>query len=163
MATEAMLCFLRKRRGYTKLRSEYSLMRRPLRICIDMFHSLGYIRTERNKAAKIVDDLEKRVTKSQGRKIVFLDDEDEQLERLEGDIEMEENATEDPISKKLRVMKEKGAQKLESKLATARHNLEVLAEAEEALDLQRAKMTKTMTVGGVNRQGIAFKVRERKK
>jgi len=123
---------------------------------------LGYVRTARNKAAKDVEDLERRVAgiTSEGRKIVFVDNQEEQLEKLEADIEMDDEE-EGLITKKLRKMKEKEANKLENRLTIARQRLETLTEAEEALDLQRAKMSNS--VGGVNKQGIKFKVRERKK
>jgi len=131
---------------------------------------LGYIRTARNKAAKEVEDLEKRVVgiTGHGRKVVFVDDQEEQIERLQADVDMDEddqNGDEevDPIAKKLRKMKEKEANKLENKLSIARQRLKALTEAEEALDLQRAKMTKSPTVGGENKHGVKFKVRERKK
>lgn len=127
---------------------------------------LGYIRTARNKAAKEVDDLEKRVCGiiGEGRKIVFADSQQEQLERLEADVQMDEDDEEtDAITKKLRKMKEREADRLESKLAIARQRLKILTETEEALDLQRAKMNKAPSVGGVNREGNKFKVRERKK
>jgi len=131
---------------------------------------LGYIRTARNKAAKEVEDLEKRVVgiTSQGRKVVFVNDQEEQMERLQADVEMGENDQDedeelDPITKKLQKMKEKEANKLENKLSIARQRLKALTEAEEALDLQRSKMTKSPTVGGENKNGVKFRVRERKK
>jgi U3 small nucleolar RNA-associated protein 11 len=124
------------------------------------------IRTARNKAAKEVDDLGKRVTgiQGEGQKIKFADDQDEQLQKLQADVEMgNEDAEEDLISKKLRHMREKETRKLENKLLIARQRLEVLTETEEALDLQRAKMTKAPSVGGINKNGVKFKSRERKK
>ena len=41
--------------------------------------------------------------------------------------------------------------------------MKALTDAEEALELQRAKMAKSPTVGGVNKQGVKFKIRERKR
>lgn len=134
---------------------------------------LGYVRTARNKAAKEVVELERRAAgiKGDGKKIVFVGDEAEQRERL-GDVEMDEDdeddedneeEMEDLQTKKLRKLKEKQADKLESRLDTARERLKALTEAEEALMLQRAKMAKSPTVGGINKQGVKFKVRERKR
>jgi U3 small nucleolar RNA-associated protein 11 len=48
-------------------------------------------------------------------------------------------------------------------LDVARERLKALTQAEEALDLQRAKMAKSPTVRGVNKHGVKFKVRERKR
>lgn len=132
---------------------------------------LGYVRTARNKAAKEVVELERRVAgiEGDGRKVVFVEDEGEQRERVgEGDVDMDEDRedeedTEDLQTKKLRKLKEKQADKLESKLDTARERLKALTEAEEVLELQRAKMSKSPTVGGINKQGVKFKVRQRKR
>jgi U3 small nucleolar RNA-associated protein 11 len=130
---------------------------------------LGYVRTMRNKTAKEVAELEQRVVgiKGEGRKVVFVDDEVEQRERLEeGDVDMDdedEDAEVDPEARRLRRLKEREEDRLEARLANARQRLKALTEAEEALDLQRAKMAKSPTVGGVNKQGIKFKVRERKR
>lgn len=134
---------------------------------------LAYVRTARNKAAKEVEELEKRAIgiRGEGKKVVFAGDEEEQREMLgEGDDDaMDEDSDEDSDeiedlqAKKLRKQREKNIEKLESKLDTARERLKALAEAEEALDLQRAKMTKSPSVGGINKQGVKFKVRERKR
>jgi U3 small nucleolar RNA-associated protein 11 len=128
---------------------------------------LGYVRTMRNKALKEVEELEKRSKgiKGEGKKIVFVSDEEQQRQRLE-DIEMGEEADEDEDDKearRLRKMQQKEADKLEARLTVARERLKALTEAEEALELQRAKMTKSPTIGGVTKQGVKFKVRERKR
>ena len=130
---------------------------------------LGYVRTMRNMTQKEVDDLERRVAgiRGEGKKIIFVEDENEQEERMGRDVDMDdEDEDEEPVdqeAKKLRKLQEKEADKLESKLTVARERLKVLAEAEEALDLQRAKMAKSPTVGGINKNGVKFKVRERKR
>ena len=134
---------------------------------------LGYVRTQRNKAKKEVEDLERRVVgiTGRGRKVVFVDGEEEQMERLaeaesEGDESMdddEDGVEEAPDAKRLRKMKEKAAMKLDNRLEIARERLKALTDAEEALDLQRAKMGKSPTVGGTNKFGVKFKVRERKR
>jgi U3 small nucleolar RNA-associated protein 11 len=130
---------------------------------------LGYVRTMRNKTQKEVDDLEKQVTgiTGHGKKIVFVEDEEEQEGRVEGDVDMggedDEEAPVDLEARKLQKLQDKAADKLESKLTVAKERLTILAEAEEALDLQRARMAKSPAVGGVNKNGFKFKVRERKR
>lgn len=136
---------------------------------------LGYVRTMRNKALKDVDELEKRAAgiKGNGKKVVFVDDEEEQRRRFqEADTHMnddddsedeEEAVPETKEAKNLRKMQEKEADKLEGRLATARERLETLTEAEQALEMQRARMAKSPSVGGVTKKGVKFKVRERKR
>jgi U3 small nucleolar RNA-associated protein 11 len=130
---------------------------------------LGYVRTMRNKAVKEVEELEKRSKgiKGEGKKIVFVDDEGEQRQKLE-DVEMEDEHEEDEgegdkKARRLRKTQQKEVDKLEARLTVARERLKALTEAEEALELQRAKMAKSPTVGGVTKQGVKFKVRERKR
>jgi U3 small nucleolar RNA-associated protein 11 len=138
---------------------------------------LGYVRTMRNMTIKEVEELERRVKgiKGEGKKIVFVEDEDEQKRRLsEGDVDVDvdvdededEADMEDEMDKEARTFKKmqhKEADKLNGKLAIARERLKALTDAEEALDLQRAKMTKSPTIGGVTKQGVKYKVRERKR
>jgi U3 small nucleolar RNA-associated protein 11 len=130
---------------------------------------LGYVRTMKNKALKEVEELEKRSKgiKGEGKKVVFVGDEGEQKQKLEN-VEMEEEDGEnegedDKEARRLRKMQQKEADKLEARLTVARERLKALTEAEEALELQRAKMAKSPTVGGVTKQGVKFKVRERKR
>jgi U3 small nucleolar RNA-associated protein 11 len=130
---------------------------------------LGYVRTMRNKALKEVDELEKRSKgiKGEGKKVIFVGDEEEQRQKLdnadmEGD-EDEDQDEDDKEARRLRKLQQKEADKLETRLTVARERLKALTEAEEALELQRAKMAKSPTVGGVTKQGIKFKVRERKR
>ncbi|QSZ29470.1 hypothetical protein DSL72_003984 [Monilinia vaccinii-corymbosi] len=143
---------------------------------------LGYVRTMRNKALKEVEELETRTVgiKGHGKKVVFVENEEEQQEKAGGDdsdmdmlFEFEddendyaskvEDTKEDATAKHLRKLQEKEADKLEIKLSIARQRLKALTEAEEALDLQRAKMAKSSTIGGVNKNGVKFKIRERKR
>jgi U3 small nucleolar RNA-associated protein 11 len=131
---------------------------------------LGYVRTMRNKASKEVEELENRVVgiKGDGKRIVFVQDEEEQREKLgEDDVDMNEDKEEDiPVdlkAKNLKKMQDKEADKLQARLSIARQRLKALADAEEALDLQRAKMAKSPAAGGVNKAGVKFKVRERKR
>lgn len=128
---------------------------------------LGYVRTMRNKTAKEVKILKKQVVgiKGEGKRIVYVGDEKEQLEKLEDDQEDddEEIQQEDIEAKRLRKLKERESEKVEARLELAEQRLKALTDAEEALDLQRAKMAKSPTVGGVNKQGVKFKIRERKR
>ncbi|KAG9249341.1 putative U3 small nucleolar RNA-associated protein 11 [Calycina marina] len=131
---------------------------------------LGYVRTARNVAAKEVEALEKKVLgrRRDGKKIVFVDGVEEQIGKLVGNEKASEYDEEDvpaetKEAKKLRKLQELAAEKLEARLDAARERLSVLNEAEAALDLQRAKMSKSPTVGGVNKNGVKFKVRERKR
>jgi len=129
---------------------------------------LGYVRTMRNKALKEVEELKKKGVgiKSAGKKIVFVDDEEEQRRRVKGgdmDVDEDEDEEVDMEENNLRRMQQKEADKSETKLTVARERLKALTEAEQALELQRAKMAKSPTVGGVNKQGVKFKVRERKR
>ncbi|CAL3973665.1 unnamed protein product [Diplocarpon coronariae] len=134
---------------------------------------LGYVRTMRNKALKEVEELQRRAVGLQGtgKKIVFVDDEQEQRRKVDksadmdvGSDEEDANSNLDKIEKKnFRKMQQKEADKLELRLGTARERLEVLTDAEQALELQRAKMAKSPSVGGVTKKGVKFKVRERKR
>lgn len=150
---------------------------------------LGYVRTARNIATKEVAELVRRVRgiRGNGRRIVFVDeevvengglivdeveevDEDEddmddreEFDDIDDDEEAEEKSAETPEQRKLRRLQEREADKLEARLEQAQERLKSLTQAEEALDLQRAKMAKSMSVGGVNKHGVKFKVRERKR
>ncbi|KAB8304900.1 hypothetical protein EYC80_004226 [Monilinia laxa] len=86
----------------------------------------------------------------------FEDDEHDEPSKVE-------DAKEDAAAKNLRKLQEKEADKLEVKLSIARQRLKALTEAEEALNLQRAKMAKSPTIGSVNKNGVKFKIRERKR
>jgi U3 small nucleolar RNA-associated protein 11 len=128
---------------------------------------LGYVRTMRNKTAKEVEILKKQVIgiKGEGKRIVYVDDEKEQLHIVQDDQkeEDEEVPQEDIEAKRLRKLKKRESEKLEARLELAEQRLKALTDAEEALELQRAKMAKSPTVGGVNKQGVKFKIRERKR
>jgi U3 small nucleolar RNA-associated protein 11 len=134
---------------------------------------LGYVRTIRNKTAKEVEELQRRAMgiRGTGKKIIWADDEDDLREKLEeeenGNVEdADDEDREEEIdvdARKLRKIQEKEAIKLEARLSIARERLKSLTEAEEALELQRAKMAKSPTIGGVNKHGVKYKVRERKR
>jgi len=131
---------------------------------------LGYVRTARNVVAKEVEELEEKVLgrRREGKKVVYVDGENEQMEMLidsdsGSEDDEEETQKESKEAKKLRKLQEAAAEKMEARLEAARIRLSALNEAEAALDLQRAKMGKSPTVGGINKQGVKFKVRERKR
>ncbi|KAK0123001.1 hypothetical protein ONS96_010015 [Cadophora gregata f. sp. sojae] len=136
---------------------------------------LGYVRTMRNKALKEVDELERMALgiKGAGRKVIFVDDEDEQwqkvesadqdLEHFDEDYEVEDSESDDIEAKNFRKMQQKETDKLETRLNMARERLDVLTKTEQALELQRARMAKSPTVGGVTKKGGKFKVRQRKR
>jgi U3 small nucleolar RNA-associated protein 11 len=135
---------------------------------------LGYVRTMRNKTRKEVEELEQKVVgiRGQGSKVIWLDGEEDMKDILEGEVDndMDDEDGEDREEEKadvearnLKKLQEKEAVKVEARLSITRERLKALAEAEEALDLQRAKMAKSPTIGGVNKHGVKYKVRERKR
>lgn len=137
---------------------------------------LGYIRTMRNKTQKEVTELEAAIMgiTGEGTKIVFVDNEEEQRENAEReDIDMDDESDGwddmveeegmDVEARQRRRLQQRERSKLETRLNAARQRLKALADAEEALDLQRAKMAKSPTVGGINKNGVKFKIRERKR
>ncbi|KAM3069295.1 hypothetical protein ACMFMG_010802 [Clarireedia jacksonii] len=146
---------------------------------------LGYVRTMRNKTLKEVEELEKRTVgiKGRGKKLVFVQDQEEQQEKagdgedddddmnMDFDFDSEEDEKVDDddeekgdlAAKNIRKLQEKESARLEAKLRIARQRLKALTEAEQALDIQRAKMAKSATIGGVNKNGVKFKIRERKR
>lgn len=87
--------------------------------------------------------------------------EDEENDEME-DVDEEVDASKNP--KKLRAeQKQRLLLKLQRRLTIARKRLKALSTAENELELQKAKMAKTQTVGGVTKTGKKFKVRERKR
>ncbi|KAH8813278.1 U3 small nucleolar RNA-associated protein-like protein Utp11 [Xylogone sp. PMI_703] len=138
---------------------------------------MGYIRTMRNKTLKEVAELEKRIVgiTGDGTRIVFVDSEEEQRKIPEGeDVDMDDEEEDsrgeeeevekiDTDTKNQRRLHQREINKLETRLRAAKQRLKALADAEEALDLQRAKMAKSPTVGGINKNGVKFKIRERKR
>lgn len=133
---------------------------------------LGYVRTMRNKTAKEVELLEKRAVgiRGEGKHIVYVDDEVEQSQRIgleedddDEEVEDETLPEEGHATSRLRKRQRREMEKLETRLEAAQTRLKALTEAEEALDLQRSKMAKSPTVGGITKNGTKFKVRERKR
>jgi U3 small nucleolar RNA-associated protein 11 len=74
-------------------------------------------------------------------------------------IEAEETAKKQ--ARKFRKDRERAQERIVSKLRSLKKRESELVAAEEELELQRAKMNNT--VGGVNKNGVKFKVRERKR
>ncbi|RKF78540.1 U3 small nucleolar RNA-associated protein 11 [Golovinomyces cichoracearum] len=135
---------------------------------------LAYIRTSRNKATKEVSRLEMAVKGivGEGKKVVYITDQSNDLDQKEESCEQddidEKNLTKgdgDSLSldQKRRKIQRREAEKLKVRLEMARKRLKALADAEEELEIQRAKMSKSPTVGGVNKNGIKYRVRDRKR
>ncbi|KPM43027.1 hypothetical protein AK830_g3569 [Neonectria ditissima] len=103
------------------------------------------------------------------RKIVFLDDE----EQREGVIQDQMDEDEDGGDEKPKDSPEKegdadlerarAVRHLSRQLELARKKLKALTDVESELELQRAKMAKTATSGGLTRKGSKIKVRTRKR
>jgi len=74
-------------------------------------------------------------------------------------IEAQEQARRE--ARKFRKDRERGQERLVSRLRAIKKRESELLAAEEELELQRAKMNNT--VGGVNKNGVKFKIRERKR
>lgn len=141
---------------------------------------LGYIRTVRNQTMKEVSKLEMAVKGivGNGQKIVFVAEQEEELKEDDQDNEddgdnedneheednkdtREENSSvEDRRRQKDRCRQ---AEKLNARLTVARKRLATLTEAEQALEIQRAKMAKSPLVEGINKFGVKFRVKERKR
>lgn len=129
---------------------------------------LGYVRTMRNKALKDVDTLVKTMKgiKAEGKKIVFVDDEEEQRRAAEAvnmEVGCEDDGNISGEEQDRRLWQQREAEKAEAKLTVARERLKALTDAQQALELQRAKMAKSPTIGGISKQGVKYKVRERKR
>ncbi|KEY74007.1 hypothetical protein S7711_02600 [Stachybotrys chartarum IBT 7711] len=101
------------------------------------------------------------------RKIVFLEDEDDRemaLEQLVQDDESDKLSDEKTQAKEEREEQRlKAAKRSRLQLEAARKKLKALTDAENALDVQRAKMGKTATSGGYTRRGKKIMVRQRKR
>ncbi|KAI1288975.1 U3 small nucleolar RNA-associated protein 11 [Xylaria venustula] len=111
---------------------------------------------------------------SKNKKIVFADGKDEREDKIQQDTAKYSPADEDEdgnedvkgenAPEKLRAeQKHKLLEKLQRRLQSARKKQRVLAQAEQELEIQRAKMAKTATIGGVTKAGKKFKVRQRKR
>ncbi|KAI8933649.1 hypothetical protein NX059_009372 [Plenodomus lindquistii] len=75
--------------------------------------------------------------------------------------QLEKEALAKAQARKFRKDRERAQSRTVQKLYAAKQREKALAAAENELDLQRAKMNNT--VGGVNKNGVKFKIRERKR
>jgi len=153
---------------------------------------VGYLRTMKQVTAKEVAQLEQQVVLSRGldrldepegddededddfdapkrqrpaRKIVFMEDEAERdaMDQDEDEEGAGAAATEDSDAREERYEEEKSLRRLRGQLENSRKKLKALTDAEEALNIQRAKMAKTATSGGQTRKGKKIMVRTRKR
>ncbi|RCI13159.1 hypothetical protein L249_0642 [Ophiocordyceps polyrhachis-furcata BCC 54312] len=135
---------------------------------------MGYIRTMRRVLAKEVSRLEQQIvvsrtvcaaTASHPRKIIFADTVEERSQAV-GAAEAEAQHGDDDDDDDNDDHNHNTAESepsLEQQLQNARKKLQALTDAEDELDVQRAKMAKTATSGGETKQGHKIKVRARKR
>ncbi|KAI3392082.1 hypothetical protein diail_6188 [Diaporthe ilicicola] len=103
------------------------------------------------------------------KKIVFAASEEELEEKLPepeaDDVNMDDDDFEELDNEKDREARKRAqnAERLRQKLRNARKKLKALTDAENELELQRARMAKTATVGSITKRGQKIKVRERKR
>lgn len=106
---------------------------------------------------------------SKPKKIVFAASEEELEEKLpepeDSDVDMDDDDSEKSDNEKDREARKRAqnAERLRTKLRNARKKLKALTDAENGLELQRARMAKTATVASITKRGQKIKVRERKK
>lgn len=104
------------------------------------------------------------------KKIIFADSVEEVEDKLpepeaNDDVDMSDDDFEkfekekDPQTLK----REANAERLRRKLANTKKKLKALTDAENELEMQRARMAKTATVGAIAKNGKKIKVRERKR
>ena len=114
----------------------------------------------------------KKSAANKPKKIVFADAEDERDEMVDAELDREEQnesgEDDDDLERqdpeRLRAdQRKKLLEKLRRRLQGARRKASVLARAENELEIQRAGMAKTRTIGGVRKSGKKIKVRERKR
>ncbi|KAK3693665.1 small-subunit processome [Podospora appendiculata] len=107
------------------------------------------------------------------KKIVFCDGADERDQAVQkqrgggeddkmGDNDDDDNDDDDDKTKEAD-RKARHLERLQQKLRNAKKKLRTLANAEYELELQKAKMAKTATSGGITKTGRRIKVRERKR
>lgn len=121
------------------------------------------------------DETTARIPKSRSKpkKIIFADSIEEVEEKLpdpeddddDDDVDMSDDDSEKATKEKdlQTLQREANAERLQRKLRNARKKLKALTDAENELEIQRARMAKTATVGGVAKNGKKIKVRERKR
>lgn len=118
------------------------------------------------------EDEAPRKTKSQSKskKIVFAETAEEMEEKLpepkeddeddDMDSDFEQFDNEKSPEERRRTQ---NVERLRRKLRHSKKKLKALTDAETELEMQRSRMAKTPTVGGVTKKGKKFKVRERKR
>ncbi|KAF4445668.1 hypothetical protein F53441_10617 [Fusarium austroafricanum] len=105
------------------------------------------------------------------RKIVFMDDEDQREETIQDHLDLDEEndadktfeGFDDDEKKDADFERAKALRRLRRQLENARKKLKALTDAEGELEIQRAKMAKTATSGGLTRKGKKIMVRTRKR
>ncbi|KAI8630096.1 U3 small nucleolar RNA-associated protein 11 [Xylariaceae sp. FL1651] len=102
------------------------------------------------------------------KKVIFAEAQEERENKIQHDTELDSAEEDGDLEKekpeKLRIeQKQRLLEKLQRRLQNARKKQRVLARAEHELEVQRAHMAKTQTIGGVTKSGKKFKVRERKR
>lgn len=106
---------------------------------------------------------------SKPKKIVFAASEEEREEKMpepedsDDDMDMDDSEQLDNEKDREARKRAQNAERLRTKLRNARKKLKALTDAENELELQRARMAKTATVGSITKKGQKIKVRERKK
>ncbi|KAL7939782.1 U3 small nucleolar RNA-associated protein 11 [Trichoderma chlorosporum] len=101
----------------------------------------------------------RRGTSNGGRKIVFLDNEEERDEALQA----AEDETTKREDQKEAFERSENLRELKHRLEHSRKKVKSLLTAETQLEVQRAKMAKTATSGGTTRRGKKIMVRKRKR
>lgn len=119
------------------------------------------------------EDAAPRTSKPQSKpkKILFAETEEELEEKLpepedsDDDVDMDGTDSEGLDNEKYREARKRAqnAERLRKKLRNARKKLKALTDAENELELQRARMAKTATVASVTKRGQKIKIRERKR
>lgn len=104
------------------------------------------------------------------KKIIFAESVEEVEQKLpepedEDDVDMsDDDFPKFDKEKDLATLKrEENAERLRRKLHNAKKKLKALTDAENELEMQRARMAKTATVGAITKNGKKIKVRERKR
>ncbi|PSR79823.1 small-subunit processome [Coniella lustricola] len=112
-------------------------------------------------------------SKAKAKKIVFADTASEVAAAVpeqdnddDDDSDMDVDSDSDkPVTEKdkERARKQENAERLRRKLQAAKKKLRALSNAENELEIQRARMAKTATSAGVTKKGAKIKIRERKR
>lgn len=123
-----------------------------------------------------LEDAPRKTARSRGKpkKIIFADSKEEVEQKLpdqdgdddnNSDVDMDsEDGHQNNGKKDLQALRRKeNAERLLRKLQMAKKKLRALTAAENELELQRARMAKTATVGGTTKSGKKIKIRERKR